>query len=153
MQTVDELKYSQSVWGFQPRKTEIRKACDVKGLVRNRNHLDVCKDRFKQRCQIVPLVRKTLKCPVCGTEILLASHGRTRYVQSLPNGKLLTFFRLSVNQCWYHRCQKSFYESFPFLPSSPRPLVPPKPPNSRLRPEPKCARMPLYSHESIVSID
>lgn len=119
MQTIDELKYSQSVWGFQPRKAEIRKVCDVKGLFRNKNHLDVCKDRFKQRCQIVPLVRKTLKCPVCGTEILLASAGRTRYVQGLPNGKLLTFFRLSVHQCWCHRCQKSFYESFPFL-SSPK---------------------------------
>ena len=57
MQTVDELKYSQSVWGFQPRKAEIRKVCDVKGLLRNRNHLDVGKDRFRQRCQIVPLVR------------------------------------------------------------------------------------------------
>ena len=92
MQTVNELKYSQSVWGFQPRKAEIRKVCDVKGQFRGRNHLDVCKDRFKQRCQIVPLVRRTLKCPVCGTEILLASHGRTRYVQGLPNGKPLTFF-------------------------------------------------------------
>ena len=119
MQTIDELKYSQSVWGFQPRKAEIRKVCDVKGLFRNRNHLDVCKDRFKQRCQIVPLVRKTLKCPYCGTEILLSSTGRGRYVQGLPNGKLLTFFRLSVHQCWCHRCQKSFYESFPFL-SSPK---------------------------------
>ena len=67
MQTIDELKYSQSVWGFQPRKAEIRRVCDVKGLLRNRNHLDVCKDRFRQRCQIVPLVRKTLKCPDCGT--------------------------------------------------------------------------------------
>ena len=103
MQTVNELKYSQSVWGFQPRKAEIRKVCDVKGLFRGRNHLDVSKDRFKQRCQIVPLVRRTLKCPVCGTEILLASHGRTRYVQGLPNGKLLTFFRLSVHRCWCHR--------------------------------------------------
>ena len=28
---------------------------------------------FRQRCQIVPLVRKTLKCPDCGTEILLSS--------------------------------------------------------------------------------
>ena len=119
MQTIDELKYSQSVWGFQPRKTEIRKVCDVKGLLRNRNHLDVCKDRFKQRCQIVPLERKTLKCPDCGTEILLSCTGRERYVQGLPNGKLLTFFRLSVHQCWCHRCQKSFYESFPFL-SSPK---------------------------------
>ena len=89
MQTVDELKYSQSVWGFQPRKAEIRKVCDVKGLLRDRNHLDVCKDRFRQRCQIVPLVRKTLKCPDCGTEILLSSAGRERYVQGLPNGKLL----------------------------------------------------------------
>ena len=119
MQTLDELKYSQSVWGFQPRKSEIRKVCDVKGILRHRNHLDVCKDRFKQRCQIVPLVRQSLKCPVCGTEILLASRGRTRYVQGLPNGKLLTFFRLSVHQCWCHRCQKPFYESFPFL-SSPK---------------------------------
>ena len=116
---MDELKYSQSVWGFQPRKLEIRKVCDVKGLLRHRNHLDVCKDRFKQRCQIVPLVRQSLKCPVCGTEILLASRGRTRYVQGLPSGKLLTFFRLSVHQCWCHRCQKPFYESFPFL-SSPK---------------------------------
>ena len=40
MQTVDELKYSQSVWGFQPRKAEIRRVCDVKGLLRDRNHLD-----------------------------------------------------------------------------------------------------------------
>jgi hypothetical protein len=40
-------------------------------------------------------------------------------VQGLPNGKLLTFFRLCVHQCWCHRCQKSFYESFPFL-SSPK---------------------------------
>ena len=119
MQTVDELKYSQSVWGFQPRKAEIRKVCEVKGLLRNRNHLDVSKDRFRQRCQIVPLVRKTLKCPDCGTEILLSSTGRERYVQGLPNGKLLTFFRLCVHQCWCHRCQKSFYESFPFL-SSPK---------------------------------
>ena len=119
MQTIDELKYSQSVWGFQPRKAEIRRVCDVKGLLRNRNHLDVCKDRFRQRCQIVPLVRKTLKCPDCGTEILLSSTGRERYVQGLPNGKLLTFFRLCVHQCWCHRCQKSFYESFPFL-SSPK---------------------------------
>ena len=119
MQTLDELKYSQSVWGFQPRKSEIRKVCDVKGLLRHRNHLDVCKDRFKQRCQIVPLVRKTIKCPDCGTEIMLASRGRPRYVQGLPNGKLLTFFRLSVHQCWCHRCQKPFYESFPFL-SSPK---------------------------------
>ena len=63
MQTIDELKYSQSIWGFQPRKAEIRRVCDVKGLLRDRNHLDVCKDRFRQRCQIVPLVRKTLKCP------------------------------------------------------------------------------------------
>ena len=54
MQTIDELKYSQSVWGFQPRKAEIRKVCEVKGLLRNRNHLDVSKDRFRQRCQIVP---------------------------------------------------------------------------------------------------
>lgn len=45
------MKYGQSVWGFQPRKAGIRKVCDVKGLFRNRNHLDVCKDRFKQRCQ------------------------------------------------------------------------------------------------------
>ena len=30
-----------------------------------------------------------------------------------------TFFRLCVHQCWCHRCQKSFYESFPFL-SSPK---------------------------------
>jgi len=67
----------------------------------------------------VPLVRKTLKCPDCGTDILLASRGRIRYVQGLPNGKLLTFFQLSVYQCWCHRCQKSFYESFPFL-SSPK---------------------------------
>ena len=37
MQTVDELKYSQSVWGFQPRKAEIRRVCDVKGLLRNRH--------------------------------------------------------------------------------------------------------------------
>ena len=68
MQTVDELKYSQSVWGFQPRKAEIRRVCDVKGLLRNRNQLDVGKDRFRQRCQIVPLVRKTLKCPDCGKQ-------------------------------------------------------------------------------------
>ena len=27
MRRVDELKYSQSVWGFQPRKAEIRKVC------------------------------------------------------------------------------------------------------------------------------
>ena len=67
----------------------------------------------------MPLVRKTLKCPDCGTDILLASRGRIRYVQGLPNGKLLTFFQLSVYQCWCHRCQKSFYESFPFL-SSPK---------------------------------
>ncbi len=100
MQTLDELKYSQSVWGFQPRKSEMRKVCDVKGLLRHRNHLDVCKDRFKQRSQIVPLVRQSLKCPGCGTDILLASRGRTRYVQGLSNGKLLTFFRLSVHQCW-----------------------------------------------------
>ena len=119
MQTVDELKYSQSVWGFQPRKAEIRKVCDAKGLLRNRNHLDVSKDGFRQRCQVVPLVRKTPKCPDCGTEILLSSTGRERYVQGLPNGKLLTFFRLSVHQCRCHRCRKSFYESFPFL-SSPK---------------------------------
>ena len=102
---------------------EIRKVCDVKGLLRHRNHLDVCKDRFKQRCQIVPLVRKTIKCPDCGTEIMLASCGRTRYVQGLPNGKLLTFFRLSVHQCWCHRCRKSFYESFPFLSSPKAPIT------------------------------
>ena len=33
MQTIDELKYSQSVWGFQPRKAEIRRVCDVKGIL------------------------------------------------------------------------------------------------------------------------
>ena len=73
--------------------------CDVKDLLRNSNHLDVGKDRFRQRCQIVPLVRKTLKCPDCGTEILLSSAGRERYMQGLPNGKLLTLFRLCVHQC------------------------------------------------------
>ena len=40
MQTIDELKYSQSVWGFQPRKAEIRKVCEVKGLLRNEDDLD-----------------------------------------------------------------------------------------------------------------
>jgi len=90
MQTIDELKYSQSVWGFQPRKAEIRRVCDVKGLLRNRNHLDVCKDRFRQRCQIVPLVREThpdvviidLMMPVLSgaeaTKQILAAHHDTK---------------------------------------------------------------------------
>ena len=119
MQTIYELKYSQSVWGFQPLKTTICKVRDVKGLFRNRNHLSLDGDRFKQRCQIVPLMRKTIRCPDCGAEILLASPVRERYVQGLPNGKLLTFFKLSVHQCWCPHCQKAFYESFPFL-SSPK---------------------------------
>jgi transposase len=40
-------------------------------------------------------------------------------VQGLPNGKLLTFFKLTVHQCWCSKCQKTFYESFSFL-SSPK---------------------------------
>ena len=95
MQTVDELKYSQSVWGFQPRKAEIRRVCDVKGLLRNRNHLDVSKDRFRQRCQIVPLVRKTLKCPDCGTEILLSGAASGSRRHSRITGKSRSFCKFA----------------------------------------------------------
>ena len=90
MQTLNELKYSQSVWGFQAGKAIIRRVCDVKDIFRNRNHLQIDNDRFKQRCQIIPLKRKKLACPKCGMEIVLCTPGRERYVQGLPNGKLLT---------------------------------------------------------------
>lgn len=119
MQTLNELKYSQSVWGFQAGKAIIRRVCDVKDIFRNRNHLQIDNDRFKQRCQIIPLKRKKLACPKCGTEILLCTLGRERYVQGLPNGKLLTFFKLTVHQCWCPKCRKTFYETFSFL-SSPK---------------------------------
>ena len=36
MQTLNELKYSQSVWGFQAGKAIIRKVCDVKDIFRKR---------------------------------------------------------------------------------------------------------------------
>jgi transposase len=42
-----------------------------------------------------------------------------RDVQGLPNGKLLTFFKLTVHQCWCPKCRKTFYETFSFL-SSPK---------------------------------
>ena len=119
MQTLNALKCSQSVWGFQPGKAIIRRVCDVKDTFRNRNHLQIDNDKFKQRCQIIPLKRKKLACPKCGMEIPLCTPGRERYVQGLPNGKLLTFFKLTVHQCWCPKCRKTFYETFSFL-SSPK---------------------------------
>ena len=83
MQTLNELKYSQSVWGFQAGKAIIRRVCDVKDIFRNRNHLQIDNDKFKQRCQIIPLKRNKLACPKCGTEILLCTPGRQRYVQGV----------------------------------------------------------------------
>ena len=36
MQTADELKYSQSVWGFQPLKAEIRRVAGLRVELRAR---------------------------------------------------------------------------------------------------------------------
>ena len=118
MQTITELNYTQSIWGFQPRKSKILRRDEFRKLLAGRNFVRIDEDDFKQKCRITPLTRREFICPKCGHKGCRHYPQSERYVQGLPDGKMLTYFKLTPHVCHCQKCGHDFYESFSFLSSS-----------------------------------
>ena len=60
MQTITELNYTQSIWGFQPRKSKILRRDEFKKLLAGCNFVRIDEDDFKQKCRARAIFQRNI---------------------------------------------------------------------------------------------